>query len=60
MKLIKKNDIKLKARRYYHTYGYAIAELVLTEMIDVINPEDSSVRRYYKDVRDKIINKDLT
>ena len=59
IKIIKENNIKLKVRGYYHRYGYAIAELVLNEIIQVIHPDSVSKQNFYIKVRDRIINKEL-
>ena len=59
VQLIKENDIKLKAIHYYHKYGYAIAELVLKDIIKVIDPDNTSKFNRYKSILKRIINKNL-
>ena len=59
IKLIKENDIKLKARHYYHKYGYAIAELVLNDTIRAVDPNNKSMLNRYKSILKRIVDKNL-
>ncbi len=50
---------KIKARGFYHKYGYAISALVLNDIISIINPDNKYQLRFYKKVKELIENKDL-
>lgn len=53
-KIIRLNNIKLKARYFYCKYGYAISELVLNDIISNIKIANKSEIHYYNEVRKRI------
>jgi hypothetical protein len=57
--LLEYNKIKLYARKYSYKYGYAIAELVLNDIIDMSLTNEIDIKNFYIKVRHRIINKDL-
>ena len=59
IELIKENEIKIKARHYYCKYGYAIAELVLNDIIRVIDKEKHHTLKIYKSILKTIKEKNL-
>lgn len=57
--VIKENNIKLEAIRLYCMYGWAIAEIVLNDIIKRIPISNKTTLNHYKSVRERIIKKQI-